>query len=220
MTSWVTVSFSRRTLLHGVNHYTRLIRLRNTTEMYVNVILQVTCRLYMSQELSLCPNVYHYRKLFLWVLMRSVKCIISARGLLQHDVTFQVEVFWALTSCSFVVGYERFGDQCCFLLQGDATRVNAVFVWLCKKLLSGPPNRVLWHPGTAPRIVNLSTIWRWVASFTPRPLYPRNKSPRYPFDIEMDGYDRWSVRSGEENPGRLGQWFSTFVRQRPGKFFF
>jgi len=27
--------------------------------------------------------------------------------------------------------------------------------------------------GIAPRILNLSTKWRWVVSFTPRPLYPR-----------------------------------------------
>jgi hypothetical protein len=30
--------------------------------------------------------------------------------------------------------------------------------------------------GIAPRILELSTIWRWVVSFTPRPLYPQGKS--------------------------------------------
>jgi hypothetical protein len=29
---------------------------------------------------------------------------------------------------------------------------------------------------------NLCTRWRWVVSFTPRPLYPQRKSPRYPLD--------------------------------------
>jgi hypothetical protein len=33
--------------------------------------------------------------------------------------------------------------------------------------------------GTAPHILNLGTSWRWVVSFTPRPLYLRGKSPQY-----------------------------------------
>jgi len=28
-----------------------------------------------------------------------------------------------------------------------------------------------------PRILKLGTRWRWVVSFTPRPLYPQGKSP-------------------------------------------
>jgi len=31
--------------------------------------------------------------------------------------------------------------------------------------------------GIAPRIINLSTGWRWVVSLKPRPLYPLRKSP-------------------------------------------
>jgi len=30
-------------------------------------------------------------------------------------------------------------------------------------------------------------IWRWVVSFTPRPLYRRGKSPRYPLDRRLGG---------------------------------
>jgi len=33
--------------------------------------------------------------------------------------------------------------------------------------------------GIVPRILTLSTIWRWVVSFTPQPLYRQGKSPRY-----------------------------------------
>jgi hypothetical protein len=33
-----------------------------------------------------------------------------------------------------------------------------------------------------PRIVDLSTSWRRMVSFTSRPIYPRGKSPRYPLD--------------------------------------
>jgi hypothetical protein len=36
-----------------------------------------------------------------------------------------------------------------------------------------------WGSGDiAPRIFNLSTRWRWGVSFTPQPLYLRDKSPR------------------------------------------
>jgi hypothetical protein len=31
--------------------------------------------------------------------------------------------------------------------------------------------------GIAPRILELDTRWRWVVSFTPRPLYPRKRAP-------------------------------------------
>jgi hypothetical protein len=34
--------------------------------------------------------------------------------------------------------------------------------------------------GIAPDILDLGTRWRWVVSFTTRPLYPQGKSPRYP----------------------------------------
>jgi hypothetical protein len=36
--------------------------------------------------------------------------------------------------------------------------------------------------GIAPHILNLGTRWRWVVSFTPRPLYPLGRAPRYPLD--------------------------------------
>jgi hypothetical protein len=34
--------------------------------------------------------------------------------------------------------------------------------------------------GIALRILDLGIRWRWVISFTPRPLYPQGKSPWYP----------------------------------------
>jgi len=36
-------------------------------------------------------------------------------------VMFQVEVFWAVTPCSIVVGYQRFGGPCCLHLQGEVS---------------------------------------------------------------------------------------------------
>jgi hypothetical protein len=34
---------------------------------------------------------------------------------------------------------------------------------------------------------DLGTRWRWMVSFTPRPLYPQGDSPRYPFDRRLGG---------------------------------
>jgi len=41
---------------------------------------------------------------------------------------------------------------------------------------------VLGCRGTAPRIIDFDTGWRWVVRFTPRPLYPQRRSPWYPLD--------------------------------------
>jgi hypothetical protein len=53
--------------------------------------------------------------------------------------------------------------------------------------------------GITPRILNLGTRWRWVVSFTLRPLYPRSKSLRYPLDGRLDGPQSRSGRGGEGN---------------------
>jgi hypothetical protein len=47
----------------------------------------------------------------------------------------------------------------------------------------------------SPRILDLGTRWRWVVSFTPRPLYPKGRSSRYPLDRRMGGPQS---RSGRE----------------------
>jgi hypothetical protein len=46
--------------------------------------------------------------------------------------------------------------------------------------------------------LDLGTSWRWVVSFTPRPLYPRGKSPWYPLNSRLGGAQNWSGRRGEE----------------------
>jgi hypothetical protein len=40
--------------------------------------------------------------------------------------------------------------------------------------------------------------WRWVVSFTPRPLYSQGKSPWYPLDRRLCGPQSRSGRGGEE----------------------
>jgi hypothetical protein len=41
--------------------------------------------------------------------------------------------------------------------------------------------------GIALRILDLGTKWKFVVSFTPRPLYPQGRSPRYQFDRRLGG---------------------------------
>jgi hypothetical protein len=52
--------------------------------------------------------------------------------------------------------------------------------------------------GIAPLILDLITGWRWVVSFTPRPLYLQWKSPWYPLDKRLGGPQSQSERGGEE----------------------
>jgi hypothetical protein len=52
--------------------------------------------------------------------------------------------------------------------------------------------------GIGPRILNLGTRWKWVVSFTPRPLYPQRKSPWYLLDRRLGGSQSRCGRGGEE----------------------
>jgi hypothetical protein len=49
-----------------------------------------------------------------------------------------------------------------------------------------------------PHFLDLSKSWRRMVSFTLRPLYPRGKRPRYPFDMRLGGPQSWSGWCGEE----------------------
>jgi len=40
--------------------------------------------------------------------------------------------------------------------------------------------------GTAPRILNLCSWWRWMVSFLPRPLYSWENNPPYPLNRRLD----------------------------------
>jgi hypothetical protein len=55
------------------------------------------------------------------------------------------------------------------------------------------PRRKLEGGDIVPRIFNLDTRWRWVVSFTHRPLYPR-----YPLDMRLVGPQSRSGRSCEK----------------------
>jgi hypothetical protein len=61
--------------------------------------------------------------------------------------------------------------------------------------------KAYWGSGdTAPCIFYLGSRWRWVVSFTPRPLYSQGKSPWYPLDRRLGGpYSRSGRGGGEKN---------------------
>jgi hypothetical protein len=57
----------------------------------------------------------------------------------------------------------------------------------------------MWRSGCIdPHFLELGTSWRWVVSFTPRPLYLLWESLRYPLDRRLGWPQSWSGRRGEE----------------------
>jgi hypothetical protein len=59
--------------------------------------------------------------------------------------------------------------------------------------------KIYWgNGGIAPRIIDLGTRWRWVVSFTPRPLYPQGKNPWYPLNRRLGGPQSRFGHCGEE----------------------
>jgi hypothetical protein len=57
---------------------------------------------------------------------------------------------------------------------------------------------VLGSGGIAPRILDLGTRWRWMVSFTPRPLYSQGNSSWCPLDRGLGGFQSRSRGGGEE----------------------
>jgi hypothetical protein len=47
-------------------------------------------------------------------------------------------------------------------------------------------------------ILDLSTVWKWVVSFTLRPLYPQGKIPHYPLNRRLGGPQSRSGHCWEE----------------------
>jgi hypothetical protein len=59
--------------------------------------------------------------------------------------------------------------------------------------------KAYWRSGDiSTRILVLGTGWRWVVSFTHRPLYPQRKNPRYPLDRWLGEPQSCSGRGDEE----------------------
>jgi hypothetical protein len=67
--------------------------------------------------------------------------------------------------------------------------------------------------------LDLGTKWRWVVSFTHRPLYHRRKRPYYALDRRLGGPQSWSGCCGEELLSLSGieLWPSSMIARRsPG----
>jgi hypothetical protein len=61
-------------------------------------------------------------------------------------------------------------------------------------LIKHHANKTYWRSGSiAPRILDLSTRWKWVVSFTSLPLYPRINNPPYQLNRRLD---EPQIRSG------------------------
>jgi hypothetical protein len=59
--------------------------------------------------------------------------------------------------------------------------------------------KTYWGSGSrAQRSLDLGTRWRWVVSFTPRPLYSQGKRPQCPLDRRLGGPQSRSGHSVEE----------------------
>jgi len=62
----------------------------------------------------------------------------------------------------------------------------------------------LWvNRGMAPCVLNLGTRWKWVVSFTPRPLYPCGKISRYPSDRRLSVSQSRSGLDGKQRVSKL-----------------
>jgi hypothetical protein len=61
-----------------------------------------------------------------------------------------------------------------------------------------PHESVLGSGSIAPHILYLGPRWRWVVSFTLRPLYLQGKSPWYPLDRRLGGPQSQFGHGGEE----------------------
>jgi hypothetical protein len=84
-------------------------------------------------------------------------------------------------------------------LEMSVTKVKKVKLSLWFLLTEHHATKAYWGSGgIAPCILDLGTRWRWVASFTPRPLYPQEKSRWYPSDRRLGGLQSWSGRGGGE----------------------
>jgi hypothetical protein len=72
----------------------------------------------------------------------------------------KLAVFWVAVACGVV----------------SKAKLSLCFNW------SPRYEGVLGCGGMAPRILDLCSRWRWVVSFTTRPLYPQGKCRRHPLD--------------------------------------
>jgi hypothetical protein len=77
--------------------------------------------------------------------------------------------------------------------------------------------KTYWDGGISTRILHLVTRKRWVVSFTPRPLYPQGKSPRYPLARRLGGPQSRSGRCDEEKNSQPPPGIEPWNPDRPAR---
>jgi hypothetical protein len=77
------------------------------------------------------------------------------------------------------------------------------------------PWRCMRNGGIASRILNLSSKWRWVVSFTPRPICPGVKNLRYLLDMRLCATQSWTKFSANRTVINLGNKCKTHSLHMP-----
>jgi hypothetical protein len=74
------------------------------------VVPYVRFEAYYGSEEAGPLKLYGNREISKFLLFRHFPRTVNPE---IHIVVFQVEVYWVMRPCSFVVGYRRFGNPCC-----------------------------------------------------------------------------------------------------------
>jgi hypothetical protein len=82
----------------------------------------------------------------------------------------------------------------------DTTAPNGRAVPFAVLTPGGQSGNYWIHPRIAPSVLDFGIRWRWVGSFTPRPLYSEGKSLQYPTDRTLGGTQNRNIRAGNSNP--------------------
>jgi hypothetical protein len=81
----------------------------------------------------------------------------------------------------------------------NISSIGGVKLFLCLTNWARRHEGVCWSGCIDPHFLDLGTSWRWVVSFTSRPLYPQRKSPVTPLDRRLGWPKSWSGHCGENS---------------------
>jgi hypothetical protein len=137
-------------------------------------------------------------RLWLWTtttgLLVSLRDIISSKNLL-YEVNLKTRQNVAdLGTDGNVISKWTFEEY--FHVVFCITVITCKLVPMLNQL-STTPWRRMGSGLIDPHFLDLGTSCRWVVSFTPRPLYPQEKSPRYLLDRRLRGPQSRSGQRGE-----------------------
>jgi hypothetical protein len=82
------------------------------------------------------------------------------------------KIWWSVQVMKLLIMQYSATTHHCYIAKVKST------LWFFISLTEHHAMKTYWgSEGIAQRILELGTRWRWVVSFTPRPLYPQGKSP-------------------------------------------